>query len=282
MRELNQYAIIDGASENALIAFLSEHNPPHSCLYAEPLAQDLVAIAPYLVQVTDDVSAWLGKKATPWGIYVSTSVTMKELRQHLRKYLQIIIPVEEKPVFFRFYDPRNVWDFCSILSDWELHCFMGPIARILTVYDGVKREETFNTQRQQFPGTSNGRFKMLRISRSQLDELDNIAADKYIEKMIKLTEFQYGESVSALNPINSENKSYRISIAVTWIYHFCKHHEITDDRSIKGILHLFMERKVYEEKYIPAEWRQHLIDNHLPGYYRAEKLLKNTLGYIPQ
>jgi len=282
MKELTRYAIIDGASEGSLIDFLSEYNPPHSCLYAEPLAQELVAIAPYLVQVTDDVAAWLADKATPWGIYVTTAFTMKELRQHLRKYLQIIIPTEEKPVFFRFYDPRNVWDFCSVLSDWELHCFMGPVERIGTVYDGDEREETLNAQRQQFPGTFNGRFKMLKIDRFQFEKLNNIAADKYIEKITKLTEVHYGKDVSTLESVTREIKSFRVNSIVQWIYHFCKNHEIMDDRSVRGILHLFMEQQVYDEKHIPTEWRTGLTDKNLPGYYRAELLLKNILGYIPK
>ena len=43
-----QYAIVDGAVEEGLLDFLNEVNPPHCCLYAEPIQPDLVALAPYL------------------------------------------------------------------------------------------------------------------------------------------------------------------------------------------------------------------------------------------
>lgn len=41
-----QYAIVDGAVEEGLLDFLNEVNPPHCCLYAEPIQLDLVALAP--------------------------------------------------------------------------------------------------------------------------------------------------------------------------------------------------------------------------------------------
>lgn len=282
MRTLTQYAIIDGANEKGLIDFLSEHNPPHCCLYAEPLPQELAAIAPYLVQVTDEVSAWLARKITPWGIYVSTHVTMKALRQHLRKYLQLMIPIEEKPVFFRFYDPGNIWDFCSVLSDWELHCFLGPILSICTHYNGVEREDAFVSQRKKFPDTFNRRFKMLRISQSQFEQLDSISSDKYIAKITILTETQYGLAVSSAPSPGDARQTFSVAAIVQWIYDFCKKNDITDDRSIRGLLHLFMEKEIHEERKIPEEWRVHLTDTRLPGYYRVEVLIKNALGYIPQ
>ncbi|MEX6397558.1 DUF4123 domain-containing protein [Providencia hangzhouensis] len=87
-----------------------EHEPPASCLYSEPIQPEIVSLAPYLVEVTEEVQRWLSTRETPWEIYVYTHATMRELRQHLRKYLMVMIPGQEKPVFWRFYDPRNVWD----------------------------------------------------------------------------------------------------------------------------------------------------------------------------
>lgn len=116
--EVTRYAIIDGAVEEELLKFLEETNPPHCCLYSEPIQPDLVTLAPYLVEVIPEVDVWLQTKETPWGIYLITNTNMNKLRQHLRKYLQVLIPGESKPVLFRFYDPRNIWDFLSVLSEW--------------------------------------------------------------------------------------------------------------------------------------------------------------------
>ncbi|NYY79314.1 hypothetical protein DMI66_20500 [Escherichia coli] len=57
---------------------------------------------PYLVEVVPEVEAWLSVKASPWGIYLTTYSTMNVLRQHLRRYLQVLIPDETKPVLLRF------------------------------------------------------------------------------------------------------------------------------------------------------------------------------------
>ncbi|BBV65317.1 TPA: DUF4123 domain-containing protein [Kluyvera ascorbata] len=134
-----KYAIIDGAVEEGLLDFLRETNPPHCCLYAEPIQPDLVALAPYLTEVTQEVEAWLSAKDTPWGISLTTPSSMNVLRQHLRRYLQVLIPGETKPVLFRFYDPRNVWDFLSVLSEWEKYLFLGPIETISTNLDGKQK-----------------------------------------------------------------------------------------------------------------------------------------------
>ncbi|HBV7152845.1 TPA: DUF4123 domain-containing protein, partial [Escherichia coli] len=85
----------------------NEVNPPHCCLYAEPIQPDLVALAPYLMEVVPEVEAWLRDKASPWGIYLTSESSMRELQQHFRRYLWVRIPEQEKPVLMRFYDPRN-------------------------------------------------------------------------------------------------------------------------------------------------------------------------------
>lgn len=71
------YAVIDGAVENGLLAMLEEFDPPVSCLYAEPVQPELVVLAPYLVQVTEDVKQWLTTRDSPWGCYFMSDVDLK-------------------------------------------------------------------------------------------------------------------------------------------------------------------------------------------------------------
>ncbi|WP_341833201.1 DUF4123 domain-containing protein, partial [Escherichia coli] len=77
---------------------------------------DLVALAPYLVEVVPEVEAWLRDKASPWGIYLTSESSMRELQQHFRRYLWVRIPEQEKPVLMRFYDPRNIWVLAEVLT----------------------------------------------------------------------------------------------------------------------------------------------------------------------
>ncbi|MEE3652493.1 MULTISPECIES: DUF4123 domain-containing protein [unclassified Brenneria] len=294
-----QYAVIDGAVEEGLLDFLAEHNPPHCCLYAEPLQHELAPLAPYLVEVTSEVSSWLINKTTPWGIYLFTSAVMKDLRHHLRKYLQIIIPSEEKPVFFRFYDPRNIWGFCQVLTAWELHCFMGPIEKMVTAYDGIIWEEHFQSVREPFPKIVQNRMKLFKINQFQLNAINQCAEERYIDGLISQIRSQYAEIIQPVLTderqwkINQEHYFYKESSdnnpadfsaesIVKDCYYFCKMKGIEDDRSIRGLLHLLIEKNIYSFKKIPELWRKTLSNESLPGYFRVECLLKETLGYIPR
>ncbi|MBE5203352.1 DUF4123 domain-containing protein [Pectobacterium sp. FL60-S17] len=298
MSEIVQYAVIDGSIEEGLLDFLAEHDAPHCCLYAEPLQQELIPLAPYLVEVTQEVSSWLVNKTSPWGIYLFTSVSMKDLRQHLRKYLQVLLPSEDKPVFFRFYDPRNIWDLCHVLSEWELHCFMGPIEKMMTVHSAIIREEHFQPVRAQFPPTAKSRMKLFRISQPQLDLLNHYAEMKYIGGLTTKTITQYAEKIQYVVPHTPEWKMSQtediynglkdsperltVNESVSECYHFCKAKGIEDDRAIRGLLHLLIEKEMYSLKKIPPLWLDLLSNENFPGHYRVERLLKDTLGYIPR
>lgn len=96
-----QYAIVDGAVEEGLLDFLNEVNPHTAVCMQNPYSW-IWSRWPYLVEVVPEVEAWLSVKASPWGIYLTTYSTMNVLRQHLRRYLQVLIPDETKPVLLRF------------------------------------------------------------------------------------------------------------------------------------------------------------------------------------
>lgn len=298
MSEMVRYAVIDGAIEERLLDFLTEQDAPHCCLYAEPLQQEFIPLAPYLVEVTHEVSSWLGTKTSPWGIYLATSARMKDLRQHLRKYLQVILPSEEKPVFFRFYDPRNIWNLCHVLSEWELHCFMGPIEKIMTVHNGISHEENFHSIRAQFPPTAKSRAKLFKINQSQLDLLNQYAEGIYLAELTTKIVTEYAEKIHYTVPHVPEWRAHRseniypesedtpvrlmVTETVSDCYYFCKEKGIEDDRAIRGLLHLLVKENRYSVKKMPAPWLDLLSNEDLPGHYRVERLLKSTLGYIPR
>ncbi|MBO1928526.1 DUF4123 domain-containing protein [Providencia rettgeri] len=60
------YAVIDAASEPDVFNLFAEHEPPASCLYSEPIQPEIVSLAPYLVEVTEEVQRWLSTRETPW------------------------------------------------------------------------------------------------------------------------------------------------------------------------------------------------------------------------
>ncbi|MCZ5753617.1 hypothetical protein O5207_20175 [Escherichia coli] len=44
------------------------------------------------MEVVPEVEAWLSVKASPWGIYLTSESSMRELQQHFRRYLWVRIP----------------------------------------------------------------------------------------------------------------------------------------------------------------------------------------------
>lgn len=263
-----RYAIIDGAVVEDLMDFLSEHNPPHTCLYSEPLQPELVELAPYLLEATPEVEKWLQCKTCPWGIYVTTKATMRVLRQHLRKYLQVILPNETKPVIFRFYDPRNIWDFISILSDWEKHLFLGDISRIETVYR-LQKDMSFIKIHEKYPATQIIKSKLMSISKEQYSLLEVIFERRYIKEL--------AETMRAVS--TSVNNA-----SVTWaeeLFYYFRNLGITDRRSIDEIAKLFTRENIFSLDNIPHDYTAILEGSTHPGHYRAEQLLLNVNGVIP-
>ncbi|OCQ53311.1 hypothetical protein Ppb6_01484 [Photorhabdus australis subsp. thailandensis] len=308
MTEEKRYAVIDGAAEPRLFFILEHFDPPVTCLYDESLQPELLKVAPYLVEVTEKVGLFLAEWGTPWGIFLHSQADMRTLRQHLRKYLQVLLPDQAKPVFFRFYDPRNIWDFLSVLSDWETHCFLGPIDKIATNYPGIDRQDSFHSARKQFPAEAHSRQKMLKITKEQYAHFNHLFAQRYINKLTHfINEVSYYHAADAMNIPHSVltalsdkiliNPLPNISSAPTHIdeealirhqnlaeacFYFCQDNKITDERSIRGFLYLLMERRIEQFQHIPPTWLAQLSDNQGPGYYRMEKLLTSELGFIPK
>lgn len=264
-----RYAIVDGAVEGELLDFLNEVNPPHCCLYAEPIQPDLVALAPYLVEVVPEVEAWLSDKASPWGIYLTTYSTMNVLRQHLRRYLQVLIPDETKPVLLRFYDPRNIWDFLSVLSEWEKYLFTGPVDKITTLWNGEEKCKTYHEIKDKFPVDSSVRRKIMKVSRAQMDTLILIFEERYIESLAEKLK-SWGEPPEKINKKTIGN-------TLQWL----KHQGIADDRSIRGLFSLFYQRECLEVDKIPFSFKTTLCDINEEGVFKAETLLIRELGDVP-
>ncbi|MBE8598053.1 DUF4123 domain-containing protein, partial [Xenorhabdus sp. BG5] len=217
-----------------------------------------------LVQVTEEVKIWLEYRRTPWGIFVHSEADMKTVRQHLRKYLQVLLPKQEKPVFFRFYDPRNIWDFLGILSDWELHCFLGPILRITTLYLEEERTDNFAKIREPFPDNAKGKYKIFKISESQYELIEIKQKEKYLQKLDSI--------------LLSELTELRISISINnslpflaFFYDYLISEKITDARSIEGILKKVIREDNFDIDNFDKSILANLADNGTPGWYRAKR-----------
>ncbi|MBD2791581.1 DUF4123 domain-containing protein [Xenorhabdus sp. 42] len=275
MSQEKLYAIIDGAAEPDLFLMLERYDPPSACLYGEPLQPELVKIAPYLIQVDEKVKIWLECRKTPWGIFVHSAADMKTVRQHLRKYLQVLLPKQEKPVFFRFYDPRNIWDFLGVLSDWEVHCFLGPITQVTTLYLEEERTDNFAKIREPFPIGATSKRKMLAITDIQLEKIQAIFTERYIKKLASLIP-------DWLEKAHFDFIPHIDTVECAWqFFDWFSQNGITDDRNVRGLLQLFITRHYLTLDDLPAAIYSQLTEFSQPGYMRAERVLIQELGQVP-
>ena len=149
------YAVIDGSHAKDLLTRLSDYPLRYSCLYNVPIQEDLRAFSPYLVELSeaseDPFKKWLktlGEGGAPWGLYLFSKSDFQKLRQHLRKYTYAKIPTEEKPVMFRYYDPRVFWKVIDILEDSQLYKLLEPIQIVSSYYQGKYLEDHFSHRRK--------------------------------------------------------------------------------------------------------------------------------------
>ena len=130
-RKFNAYAVLDGASNPALLDHLyAAERPEFACLYRGELEPDLAECAPYLVRVEADLpfTQWvigncLGQN---WGIFALSRADLQAMLQHLRKHNMVYDP-DNRPLLFRYYDPRVLREFLPICDDGQATQFFGPV-----------------------------------------------------------------------------------------------------------------------------------------------------------
>jgi hypothetical protein len=128
--ETNVYAVLDGASIPDLLDNLYELQPEHFCLYRGELEPDIAETAPYLVRLERDTdfSDWAIDKGwgNHWGIFAVSDESLIAMRNHLRKFLIVYDP-ENRPLYFRYYDPRVLRMYLPTCNAKELATVFGPV-----------------------------------------------------------------------------------------------------------------------------------------------------------
>jgi hypothetical protein len=128
------FAILDASRDERITTLLSQSKDEHLSLYKGEESRRFSQVAPYLVRL-ETHSPLLGALVVEgwskgWGVYLSSSAALENLRRHLRQFLDLSLP-DGKKAYFRFYDPR-------ILRAWLPECtleraqwFFGPVAHYL-------------------------------------------------------------------------------------------------------------------------------------------------------
>ena len=129
--KLNAYAVLDGASNPALLDRLYDgERPEFACLYRGELEPDMAECAPYLARLEQGkpftqwvIANCLGKH---WGIFALSRADLRGLLQHLRKHT-MVYNRDNQPRLFRFYDPRVLRWFLRTADAEQLADIFGPV-----------------------------------------------------------------------------------------------------------------------------------------------------------
>ena len=136
--EAGVFVILDGASVPALLKKLYELEPEYCCLYRGELQPDMASVAPYLVRLEpgSEFTGWVLKEGwgQHWGVFILSSATLRELRNHFREFHTVELP-DLRTVLFRYYDPRVLRSFLPACNPEEIKLFFGPVSEFLVEAD---------------------------------------------------------------------------------------------------------------------------------------------------
>jgi len=130
---LRTLAVVDGASCEALLQAIWEHEPQHVCLYRGELTPDLEAAAPHLVELeaSSAFTTWLLKEG--WGrhwcifAFAPAEVAFRDVRKHFRTFLMVSDDAGRR-IYFRYYDPRVLRAYLPTCTPEEVGQVLGPLA----------------------------------------------------------------------------------------------------------------------------------------------------------
>lgn len=128
------YAVLDGARDRRMKAWIDSTQAPAWCLYRGELHPDLVNAAPYLLRLgrghayTEQFFGMGWRNS--WGVLFSSPAPTAELRRHLRRFLRARTE-QGRILAFRWYDPRVLRIYLPTCTPEEIDAFFGPITALV-------------------------------------------------------------------------------------------------------------------------------------------------------
>jgi hypothetical protein len=126
------YFLIDAARDRSIYPALRRlaEKTQIASLYQGATAQELAAVAPYLIALGEGGPAfdWLWQHGwgEGWGVWLWAFGEFAALRGHLRTLTRV--RTEDGPVvLFRFYDPRVLPPFLGSCDRDQIRTFFGPV-----------------------------------------------------------------------------------------------------------------------------------------------------------
>ena len=174
------YAVMDAADAPAVPEYLESVDPScWRCLYQGKSLRDYWAVAPYLVQVTEGLLEWIAENLdhNSWGILLQSAAGLNGTYSHLRK-LHMTRNPDGRIYYFRYYDPRILGLFLTILTaDQSLQLF-GPIEAFF-----YSNGEQLLKALAPASATRATETATLNINQSQVTEFQNLSFSYYVQRV---------------------------------------------------------------------------------------------------
>ncbi len=123
------YGVIDSAASESIFEHL-EHESAASeamCIYDGQAAIKFAHVAPYLFKLHPHsalTAHWFNQGWDKhWGIVLASSMDIKTVKIHLKKFIQIDTP--QGLAYWRFYDPRVLNQLLPLMTPAQAGAFMG-------------------------------------------------------------------------------------------------------------------------------------------------------------
>lgn len=140
------FAILDGARDQKVIAFLRQPDVQYESLFEGGSGETLAEAAPHLLALPSQsdlleklLRAGWGRA---WGVYLASHLPFAEVRKHLRRFLQVRNE-DGREMYFRFYDPRVLRVFLPTCTVQEAAQFFGALACFMTEAEDPARITQF-------------------------------------------------------------------------------------------------------------------------------------------
>lgn len=124
------YAILDGARDELVHAWVQASYLENCCLYSGDLPKEMLTTAPWLVRL-ESGNKWTNRIlarawSNSWGVFLRTETSVAQLRNHLRRFLRVR-DESGRILLFRYYDPRVLRVYLPTCTSTELSTVFGPV-----------------------------------------------------------------------------------------------------------------------------------------------------------
>ncbi|WP_115826207.1 hypothetical protein [Xenorhabdus cabanillasii] len=152
------------------------------------------------------------------------------------------------------------------MSDWEVHCFLGPITQITTLYLEKEHTDNFAKIREPFPDNAKGKYKIFKISEEQYELIEIKQKEKYLQKLQSILLSELTEIRKSISIVNSMP-------FLAFFYDYLIDEKITNTRSMEGILKKVIREDDFDIDEFDKSILARLADDGTPGWYRANQFI---------